>query len=159
MQADFAREILSRLKKQGIHTAIDTSGFAPRRELDKVIPYTDLFLYDLKAYSEECHLRYTGQSNAQILDNLYYLDSLGKRIEIRVPFVPECNSQEMEGIASVIARLRHVSTVRLLPYHSYAASKYEALGIKNTLPTRLPTEEELRDTRELIHSITGLRVI
>ena len=159
MQADFCRELLERLKENGIHTAVDTCGFAPREAFDKVIPYTDVFLYDIKAYSEEVHKRCTGTSNKLILENLKHLDSLGKNIEIRIPYVPDFNSGEIEKIAYFLSKLTHVFRVRILPYHNYAGSKYEALGIENTLPEKLPTDEELNKAKELIHSITGFEVV
>ena len=143
MQADFCVELLRRLKENGISTAVDTSGFASRAAFDKVIPYTDVFLYDLKAYDEDVHIRCTGQSNKIILENLLYLDSLGKSVEIRIPYVPGYNDTEMEKIAAFLAELKNIVRVRVLPYHSYAASKYKALGIQNTLPEKLPTDEEI----------------
>ena len=73
IQADFCAELLKELKRLGIHTAVDTCGFVSRNALDKVIPYTDVFLYDIKAYDEDIHIRCTGVSNKQILENLKYL--------------------------------------------------------------------------------------
>lgn len=67
MQADFCAELLKRLKGEGINTAVDTCGFISRESLDKVIPYTDAFLYDVKAMGEDVHIRCTGQSNRVIL--------------------------------------------------------------------------------------------
>lgn len=143
MQADFCAALLKQLKAQGIHTAIDTCGFVPKEALEKVIPYTDVFLYDLKAYDEDVHLQCTGKSNKLILENLTYLDSMGKNIEIRIPYVPDYNDNQIEKIARFLAPMQHISRVRLLPYHNYAGSKYAALGMENTMPSRLPTPEEL----------------
>jgi len=148
MQAEFCAELLARLKKHGIHTAVDTCGFVPRQSLDRVIPYTDLFLYDLKAAEEDVHIRCTGQSNRLILDNLNYLDRQGCKTEIRIPYVPGHNDDQMAGIHSIISGLKHVTQVRVLPYHNYAGSKYSALGMPNTLPARLPNEEELRQANQ-----------
>lgn len=147
MQADFCAELLRRLKENGVRTAVDTCGFVPRESIDRVLPYTDSFLYDLKAVDEAVHIRCTGQSNAPILDNLCYLDRAGAAIELRVPYVPDRNDGEMEKIAAFADTLQNVTGVRLLPYHNYAGSKYEALDMKNTLPPRLPTEEELEKAR------------
>ena len=158
MQADFCAELLKRLKQNGISTAVDTSGFVPREALDKVIPYTDVFLYDLKAYDSEVHERCTGVPNALVLGNLKYLDSLGAEVEIRIPYVPDYNSGEIEAIARFIGELHCVGKIRVLPYHSYAGSKYEALGIKNALPSRIPTEAEVEAARVLIEKITGIGV-
>ncbi len=150
MQADFCAELLSRLKENGIHTAVDTCGFVTRSALDKVIPYTDVFLYDLKAYDENVHIKCTGQSNKIILENLLYLSSLGKDVEIRIPYVPDYNDDQIEKIAGFLAPLKSITKIRILPYHNYAGSKYEALGIPSTLPVRLPTDEEIEKSIETI---------
>ena len=158
IQADFCRELLSELKKIGIHTAVDTSGYVPRGSIDKVAPFTDIFLYDIKAYSEDVHIKCTGHPNALILDNLKYIDSLGKKIEIRIPFVPNYNDEEIEAIAELLKSLNNVTRVKLLPYHSYAASKYSALGMPCTLPERIPVEEELEAARGIIRA-AGLECV
>ncbi len=153
MQADFCAELLKRLKTKSIHTAVDTSGFVPRAALDKVIPYTDVFLYDIKAIDENVHIKCTGQANRIILENLLYLDECCKNIEVRVPYVPDYNDDQMKKIAAFLSSLRNVSRVRVLPYHSYAASKYLALGMKNTLPERIPTDEEIKRAEEILNQI------
>lgn len=142
-QAEFCAELLARLKEEGIHTAVDTCGFVSREMLNLVIPYTDLFLYDLKAIDPEVHRHCTGQDNALILENLKYLDSLGKKIEIRIPFVPHWNDGEIKAIRDFLRPLKNITKVKVLPYHRYAGSKYDALEIPNTLPERTPTPEEL----------------
>ena len=153
-QADFCACLLKQLKENGIHTAVDTCGFVNREAIDKVLPYTDLFLYDIKAIDEAVHMRCTGQSNKPILENLRYLDDCGKPIEIRYPYVPDYNADQAEKIAAYVAALRHIKAVKVLPYHNYAGSKYAALGIENTLPDRLPTEAEIRAVESLFHNDT-----
>jgi pyruvate formate lyase activating enzyme len=155
MQAEFCAELLKRLKENGVHTAVDTCGFVSKEALNKVIPYTDVFLYDLKAYDDEVHIKCTGKSNKIILENLLYLDSLGKNIEIRIPYVPEYNSDQIEKIAILLSKLKHITKIRVLPYHNYAGSKYVALNMKNTLPQILPTDEEIDEARKLIKNITN----
>ena len=123
MQADFCQELLKKLKENGIHTAVDTCGFVSKGALDKVIPYTDIFLYDLKAYDEDVHIKCTGRSNKQIL-------------------------------ALFLSGLKHVTKIRVLPYHNYAGSKYESLKMENTLPSKLPTDEEVENARGVIRNIT-----
>ena len=158
MQADFCTELLKRLKKNGIHTAVDTCGYVSREALNKVIPYTDIFLYDLKAYDKDVHIKCTGVSNEIILKNLLYLDTLGKNVEIRIPLVPNYNDGQIEKIANFLKPLKNISKIRILPYHNLAGSKYEALDIKNTLPSRIPTDEELKKARDLIKNITNFVV-
>jgi pyruvate formate lyase activating enzyme len=159
MQADFCRELLRALKENGINTATDTSGYAAREALDKVIPYTDTFLYDIKAIDEDVHIKCTGRSNKLIIDNLKYLDSLGKRIEIRIPYVPGYNDGEMEGIAELLATMKSIVKIRVLPYHNYSGSKYTALGKENTSPSRLPTDTEISHAKEALKRITGIPVV
>ena len=149
MQADFCAALLKVLKENGVHTAVDTCGFVSREALDKVIPYTDVFLYDIKAIDPAVHKRCTGVENGIILENLRYLDGLGKKIEIRIPFVPEWNDGEIEKIADFVKRLKNVSGVRVLPYHNYARSKYAALSMENTLPEVIPSAEALRAAEAL----------
>ena len=122
---------------------MDTCGFVSKEAFDKVMPHTDIFLYDLKAFDEEVHIKCTGQSNEVILENLKYLDGCGKNIEIRIPYVPEFNHDQIEKIAEFLKELKNITKVRVLPYHNYAGSKYEALNMKNTLPKILPMHNEI----------------
>ena len=149
-QADFCAELLRALKEKGIHTAVDTCGFVSQSALDQVIPYTDVFLYDIKAFDEDVHRRCTGRSNKQILENLVYLDSCGKDIEIRIPYVPGFNDDQIHKIAAFLKNLNHVKAVKVLPYHNYAGSKYAALGMTNTLPEKLPTAEAVAKAEALV---------
>ena len=158
LQADACRELLRALKEEGIHTAVDTSGYVPREAIDKVAPYTDIFLYDLKAYDEEVHIRCTGRPNGLILDNLRYLDTLGKKVEIRIPYVPTANGDQMDKIAAFIRTLHNITAVRVLAYHNFAISKYDALGMENTSPEGLPTDAQMRLVRARMRELTGLAV-
>lgn len=142
---DFCAELLKRLKEEGIHTAVDTCGYVKREAIDKVLPFTDVFLYDVKAIDDDVHIKCTGKSNKVILDNLGYIDKKGKHIEIRIPYVPEYNADQMKEIASFIKNLTNLKKVKILPYHKYAGSKYDSLGMKNTLPKNIPSESELKD--------------
>ena len=149
LQADFCQELLKELKNYGINTAVDTCGYVSREAIDKVIPYTDTFLYDIKAIDEEVHIKCTGHSNKIILDNLKYIDSCNKNIEIRIPYVPMFNDGEMKKISEFLKDIKNVKKVRVLPYHNYAGSKYDALGIANILPVKLPTDEEVLSAQKI----------
>ena len=139
---DFCQRLLKKLKENGVDTAVDTCGFVDRSAIDKVMPYTDTFLYDIKAIDEDVHVRCTGHSNTLILENLRYIDSMGKSIEIRIPFVPDYNSDQIEKIRDFVKELKNVKKVKVLPYHNFAASKYKALCMKDSLPKVLPTKED-----------------
>ena len=158
LQADFCEALLRELKKEGIRTAVDTCGAVPTRALEQVMPYTDVFLYDVKAVDESLHRRCTGASNRMILENLALLDARGAKIEVRIPYVPHYNDGEMEAIATLLGSLRNLTGVRLLPYHNYAGSKYRALGLASVLPADLPTREALTKAQELF-AAKGLHVV
>ena len=152
IQADFCAELLKVLKENGIHTSVDTCGFVSKESFDKVIPYTDVFLYDLKAIDEDVHIKCTSVSNKLILDNLKYLDNCEKKAEIRIPYVPNYNDDQIKKIGEFLSKLNNVVKVRVLPYHNYAGSKYKSLNIKNTLPEILPTDEEIKLAKEIIQA-------
>lgn len=158
-QADFCAELLKKMKENGIHTAVDTCGYVERSSFDKVIPYTDIFLYDIKHMDAFEHERLTGVSNLRILENLKYLDSREKPIEIRIPFIKGCNDGMTESAAEFISGLKNVSAVRLLAYNNLAGSKYDMIGKENTMPkSQPPTQEELR-VAAAVYESKGIRVI
>lgn len=157
-QVDFCEELLKLLKKQGINTAVDTCGAVSKKALDRVIPFTDTFLYDIKAFDEDVHIKCTGASNSKVIDNIMYLDSLGKSIEIRIPYVPEYNSSQIKKIYEFLRILKNIRSVKILPYHNYADSKYLALGMKNTLPNRIPNEAELDMVRNIFDSLNNKNI-
>ncbi len=130
LQAEFCADFLKKLKDNGINTAVDTCGYVEKSAIERVIPYTDTFLYDLKAIDSEVHKSCCGVSNQKILDNLKYIDSLGKKIEIRIPYVPKMNDNQIEKIGEFICKLKNVTKVRVLKYHNFAIDKYSGLGIK-----------------------------
>lgn len=158
MQTDFCAELLKQLKENGVHTAVDTCGFVAREAIDKVLPYTDVFLYDMKAFDEDVHIKCTGHSNKIILENLEYLDANGKDIEIRIPYVPGYNSDQIVKMAEFMSRLQHLLKVRVLPYHNYAGSKYQSLSMENTLPALLPKDSEIDEAKEIIRSY-GIKIV
>ena len=157
IQAEFCAELLKRLKEQGIHTAVDTCGFVPRQNIKKVLPYTDIFLYDVKAWDTKVHQACTGFTNECILGNLMWLNDCGKPIEIRIPYVPQYNKAEMVHITALLSGMSCITRVKVLPYHNYAGSKYKSLGMEDTLPSVLPTDEEIECIKQIFRS-KGLTV-
>lgn len=155
LNADFCEELLEKLKKENINTAVDTCGFVSRKAFEKVMPYTDVFLYDIKAFDEDIHIKCTGQSNKIILENLKYLDECGKKIEIRIPYVPGYNSDEINKIFDFLKEFKNIVKIRVLAYHNYAGSKYEALCMENTLPGKMPCEKETEALQAQADLIVG----
>ena len=157
LQADFCRELLIKMKENDIHTAVDTCGFVGKDAIDKVLPYTDLFLYDMKAYDSDVHIRCTGQPNERIVENLQYIDNCGGKIEIRIPFVPGYNSDQIEKIGKLLSTLKNITKVKVLPYHNYAGTKYKSLDMEDTLPKTLPEDEDIKNAEKILESF-GLTI-
>jgi len=149
MQWEFCKELLAALKKENIQTAVDTCGYVNRDVFDEIIEYTDMFLYDLKAVDEEIHKKAAGVSNKIILDNLKYLDDHGASIEMRIPYVPEYNADEIEKMAVLLSEMKNILKIRLLPFHNLAVSKYEAMGIECHMPQILPTKEDMNHAKNI----------
>ena len=132
-QGEFAIELLKILKEKGINTAVDTCGNVPRAVLEKALPYVDTFLYDIKAIDPEVHEKCTGRDNALILSNLEYLCSQNCEIEVRIPFVVGLNDGEIEKIGEFL-RGKPIKKVTVLKYYDLARSKFESLGMVDTMP-------------------------
>jgi len=131
LQAELLTELLRLCKENGIHTAVDTAGNVPWESFLSILPYTDLFLYDVKCLTEEKHIAGTGVSNRLILDNLQKLSAeFAGDICIRIPVIPGFNDMpdEMEKIAVFLQKIRQCS-VEFLPYHGLGEHKYEALDM------------------------------
>lgn len=135
MQPEFLKQLLQSCKDHGYHTAVDTSGHAPWQRLEEVLPFTDLFLYDLKHHDDELHQKYTGGSLRLILDNLSRLAQKHTNIVIRIPVVPGINDSaaDNEAFAKIITGLGSIRQVHLLPYHNMAQHKYKHWGKENKL--------------------------
>lgn len=159
LQADFCAMLLKVCKEKGIHTAVDTCGFVPGEAIEKVMPFTDIFLYDLKAVDEEVHIRCTGQSNRLILDNLAYLSEAGKEIEIRIPLVPGYNSDQVDKMGQFLTSLPALKGVRVLAYHNLSESKYASLGMECHMPACTPPSKEMMEEAERKLRSYGLTVM
>ncbi len=130
LQIDFLTEILKQCHSQGINTAIDTAGNVPYEYFERILPYTDTFLYDVKCITNSLHKEGTGVKNNLILDNLVRLLKTGAQITVRVPLIGGFNDTE-EELAKIKAYLKKLSikNVEYLPYHEMAEHKYNALNI------------------------------
>ena len=159
MQVDLCVQIAKLLKERDINLAVDTSCAVPRSAIDKILPFCDTFLIDIKAIDEGIHIACTGASNKNILENILYIDSLGIPMEIRYPYVPTMNDGEVFRIAEFVSRLNNVKCVRILPYHNYAERKYNALGIPYPLPSvPVPTKEEIGAAKDKMTGC-GIKVL
>jgi pyruvate formate lyase activating enzyme len=159
-QAVFLLEILRACRQRGIHTVVDTSGYAPWTAIAPILPFVDLFLYDLKHYDDARHRQTTGVSNCQILENLNRLSEHGNRLIVRIPFVPGINDdrQNLQASAEFLAGLPNLKRVELMAYHHTGLDKYASLGkpyhLEDTSP---PSAEQINAAAEIFTS-QGLRV-
>ncbi len=136
MQPGFAAKLLKAIKQLGLKTAIDTCGYVPWQAFQEVLPFTNLFLYDLKLADPKAHIRYTGVSNELIINNLMMLSKTGKEITIRIPLIPDLtdNQENLRGLREVISCLPNINRIDLLPYHPSAHNKYMHLCKTNPFP-------------------------
>jgi pyruvate formate lyase activating enzyme len=133
-QTEFLAEILNECKKEGIHTAIETCGYGSHADLERIIPLTDLFLFDIKLIDPEKHRQYTGRSNQLILDNLAFLALTRQSIRVRFPLIPGITDTD-ENINDVILLMKKLglTEIDLKPYHSLGVAKYSEFGISNRM--------------------------
>lgn len=124
-QGEFLLAVLTACRREGLHTAVDTAGLAPRALLLEVAAATDLFLYDVKHALDEPHRRWTGVSNRPILANLRALAAVHETIWIRIPLVGGVNDDDrnLEATLELLSPLRAVRRVTLLPYHRLGDAK------------------------------------
>lgn len=158
-QPEFALELLKRAKENGLHTAIETCGFASADTLERIAEYVDLFLFDIKETDPERHREYTGVDLAPILDNLRLINRLGKPTVLRCPIIPSYNDREEHylGIVSLAECLESVIGVDIEPYHAFGGGKYKALGLDEP-DIRMPTDEEIETIISFIQSKTEKKV-
>ena len=150
-QPGFLVACLEGCKSRGIHTAVDTCGYAAPTTLHAVAAWTDLFLYDVKVMDSARHERYTGVSNTLILDNLKWLCSNGSRVWLRMPLIPGVNDDDenVEAVARLVDSLAYRPPVQVLPYHDIGSNKYGRSGRTDPMGALKPPA----DSR--LHEIVG----
>ncbi len=150
MQIEPLAEVLKMCKEKAIHTAIDTAGHVPFENFQKILPYTDIFLYDIKTIDSAKHKQYTGVGNEQILNNLKMLFKTGITIWIRIPIIPSVNDtiEEMQKIKAFLDMSGSPEKIELLPYHPMGESKNQALG-KSQRTFKIPDPPKMKLLREI----------
>ncbi len=146
-QIDFLVALLKRCKKHEIHTAVDTSGFAAWARVEKILPYTNLFLYDLKLMDDEKHRQFTGVSNQVILENLSRLNNTQAQVHVRVPIIPSINDDDenLRATATFLSTLKNIQQIDLLPYHNIASDKYQRMAQEYALKDiKTPSAKEMQ---------------
>ena len=156
--AGFVEELLINLKKENIHTAVDTCGAVDFNVLERISRYSDLFLYDLKSTDNEKHILYTGVSNINIIDNLIKLSKIHNNINLRLPLIDGINTDE-DNIIEIIKLIKNtnIKKINLLPYHDIAMHKYEKLGRSYAKNMKRPEDEKLKRIKGIFEK-EGYRV-
>ncbi len=130
-QSGFLHEMLLACRSEGMHTAVDTSGYASEQIIEKLALMADLFLFDIKLINIQAHIQHTEVSNSIILSNFDRLISLGAKVRARIPLIPGVNTdkQSLDEIFEFLKPYRNrIEGVDLLPFHDTASHKYERLG-------------------------------
>ena len=129
-QYDFSLELLKMAQENGIHTAVETCGYAEKSKILEVAKYVDLFLFDCKETDQELHKEYTGFDNKIIPENLKALSDAGSKIILRCPIIPGFNdrAEHFKGISETAEKFIGIEHIEIEPFHPLGESKYSALG-------------------------------
>lgn len=160
-QFTFTYELARRSKEEGISVCIDTTGFCDGELFDRIIPVTDLFLYDLKEMDSVKSEKFTGVKNERILANARRIAAGGGKMQIRVPTIPKLNAdlENMRRTAEFCRELGEaVTLVQVLPYHRMGIPKYQRLDRKYPIEKVEPPSEGFMEERIRIFEELGLPV-
>lgn len=159
-QPDFAYALLRTARENGINTAMESMGCAEYAVIERILPYLDQYLMDIKHINPLKHKEYTGKSNEKMLENARRIAASGQtRLSIRVPVIPGFNDspEEIRDIAQFADKLPGVERIHLLPYHRLGQDKYEGLGreylMKDALP---PTGEHMQMLAQVVRENSRL---
>jgi len=144
LQFEFVLELLKRCKEEGLHTAIDTSGYIDVDRFKEMLPYIDLVLLDIKQMDDAKHQELTGVSNSKTLQIVELLEKEAQPYWIRNVIVPGYtdNEVDLEKLAQFLSDKEYMEKLELLPYHNLGQHKWQELGIKYELKdVELPSEE------------------
>ena len=153
LQHEFTLELLKQCKLEGISTAIETTGHIKQEILEKVLPFVDLFLYDIKSMDTNVHKQYTKVGNEQILANLKYLSDKAN-IMVRTPMIPGVNDkkEDIEAITNYLKEC-NIRKYAVLPFHQYGSNKYDAIQIPYEMKeVKMHKEEYVNEIKEYILS-------
>ncbi|MDD5712655.1 MAG: glycyl-radical enzyme activating protein [Smithellaceae bacterium] len=138
VQTEFVASFLRGCKERGLHTALDTCGLCSRSSLEKLLPFADLVLYDIKEIDPDAHRQFTGHGNERILENLLYVaermraHGQPKELWIRTPIIPGATATEgnLLGIGNFLSSHlgKLVSRWELCSFNNLCRDKYRRLG-------------------------------
>jgi len=152
-QPEFTFQVLKRLKEEGINTAVDTTGFCKWEVIERILPYTDLFLYDLKHMDSEKHKAVVAVPNEPILENAKKIAAAGGKMQVRIPVIPMFNHDE-ENIRKTAEFCKElgdaVTVIQLLPYHNLGVSKYMRISDKPVAEATPPSDAYMQKLKGIM---------
>ena len=160
-QPEFTEALLRACHDYGFTTAIETTGFAKREIIERIIPHVDYVLMDIKHMDSAKHEAFTGRPNELILENAKWIAANASSMTVRVPTVPTFNATvaEIRDIARFASTLPGVKEIHLLPYHRLGTDKYTGIGREYTLPDILPPDRGMMESLvEAARSVCDLHV-
>ena len=138
---------------------MESTANAPYESIEKILPYLDLYLMDVKHMDSAKHKEYTGASNELILENAKKLAASGVELIIRTPVVPGFNdtAEEIRAISRFAASLPGVKEHHLLPYHRLGQDKYAGLDRNYALKGIEPPSQERMEYLLSVAEESGLK--
>lgn len=162
LQFEFLHEALKIFRNNGYHTAVDTSGYSSAENYKSIIPFTDLFLFDIKHLDEAKHIESTGVSNTLILDNYRLLLKSGRDVMARIPVIPGFNDDEkyLFRLRNFLTETKTISLKRinLLPFHKTGSSKYKRLNLPYKMEGIEPPSKEKMQKMKNFFEETGIKI-
>jgi pyruvate formate lyase activating enzyme len=162
LQFEFLLEALKACKEKGYHTTVDTSGYSSPENYLAIIPFTDLFLFDIKQLDDSKHFQYTGVSNERIINNFRLLLEKSNGLMVRIPVIPGYNDDEkhFDNLKHFLieSKTSSLKKINLLPYHKIGSSKYKKFNIENRMEgINPPSKERMNDLKEFFTGV-GVKV-
>ncbi len=151
IQPEFLLEFVKALKNNNVHVAIDTCIKTKQSVIDPLLPYIDLWMISLKELDSQKHLELTGSDNAEILENIKYVDSKGSKIRIRFLVIPTItdSAELIQGVGEFVKTLKNLESLELLAYGVHGKEKwYELFGKYDLEEIREATKFDLESVNE-----------
>ena len=159
-QPEFARALLQAAQESGISTAMESMGCAKWETIEKLLPYLDQYLLDIKHMNPRKHKEFTGRSNELMIENAMKIAKSGMtELSIRVPVIPGFNDteEEIRQIAAYTATLPNVKRMHLLPYHRLGQDKYTGLNREYLMgDVKPPTNEHMQKLLKVAEMTSGI---
>lgn len=159
-QPEFATALLQAAQESGISTAMESMGCAKWETIEKLLPYLDQYLLDIKHMNPRKHKEFTGRSNELMIENAMKIAKSGMtELSIRVPVIPGFNDteEEIRQIAAYTATLPNVKRMHLLPYHRLGQDKYTGLNREYLMgDVKPPTNEHMEKLLKVAEVTSGI---